>query len=202
MNFERPRAARNHRLIMLKALIIRSMRHVPKMICCVTFLAFALSGCERGTVPNLVGKQAPDFTVQDNDRTVSLHDLRDKVIVLNFWATWCPPCVDEMPSLVAMQSQLKDTVNVLAVSVDQDPAKYHDFLRKYNVSLLTVRDPLEAKNPQTSTSNATRYGTLRLYGTDGYPETYIIDRRGIVRRKFVGPVTWTQPEILRYLKEL
>jgi len=188
--------------MMLKALIIRTMRGLPKVICLGGILAVGLSGCERGTVPNLVGKQAPDFTVQDADRTVSLHQLHGKVIVLNFWATWCPPCVDEMPSLVAMQSQLKDTVNVLAVSVDRDDAKYHDFLRKYGVNLLTVRDPLETANPQSGAANATRFGTLRLYGTDGYPETYVIDRSGIVRRKFVGPVKWTEPEIQEYLKQL
>ena len=178
------------------------MRRVPKTTCCIALVVLGMAGCERDSAPNLIGRQAPDFTVKDSDRTVSLHQLQGKVIVLNFWATWCPPCVDEMPSLVAMQSQLKDTVNVLAVSVDQDSAAYHDFLRKYNVNLLTVRDPLEGENPRNSTSNITQFGTLKLYGTDGYPETYIIDRRGVVRRKFVGPVKWTEPEIVLYLKQL
>ena len=202
MNFARQGHQDQQSRLMLKTLIIRSARALPKMTCCACLMAVLACGCERGTVPNLVGKQAPDFTVQDTDRTVSLHQLRDKVIVLNFWATWCPPCVDEMPSLVAMQAQLKDSVNVLAVSVDQDNTAYHEFLRKYNVNLLTVRDPLEAANPRTATANGTRFGTLKLYGTDGYPETYIIDRQGIVRRKFIGPVKWTQPEILQYLKQL
>ncbi len=152
-------------------------------------LAFLLAcGCDRGAEPALVGHPAPDFTVQDSDRSVSLHDLRGKVIVLNFWATWCPPCVDEMPSLVAMQAQLKDRVNVFAVSVDQDPDAYHRFLRQYNVNLLTVRDPDQKSNT--------------LYRTNGYPETYIIDTQGIIRRKFIGPVEWTKPEILQYLKQL
>ena len=178
------------------------MQAASKITCWMGLLLalFALSGCDRGSNPNLVGRRAPDFTVQDSDRTVSLHDLRGKVVVLNFWATWCPPCVQEMPSLVAMQAQMKDRISVLAVNVDYDGDTYHHFLRDHNVNLLTVRDPL--KDEDTSKLGATRYGTTRLYGTNGYPETYIIDAQGIIRRKFIGPVEWTSPEIMAYLKGL
>jgi len=170
--------------------IIRSMRPLPKTTCWIAvLLALAVTcGCDRGSSTDMVGKSAPDFTVQDSDRTVSLHELHGKVIVLNFWATWCPPCVQEMPSLVAMQSQLKDRVSVLAVSVDQNPETYHRFLRLYGVNLLTVRDPEQKSNT--------------LYGTKMFPETYIIDTRGIIRRKFIEPVDWTRPEILQYLQQL
>lgn len=165
-------------------------------------LAFLLpTGCDRGGNPNLVGRRAPDFTVKDSDRSVSLHDLHGKVIVLNFWATWCPPCVEEMPSLVAMQSQLKDRVSVLAVNVDHDEETYHRFLRQYNVNLLTVRDPLTSDDTQ-DVNATTLYGTTKLYRTDGYPETFIIDTNGIVRRKFVGAVDWTKPDVVAYLKQL
>jgi thiol-disulfide isomerase/thioredoxin len=158
-------------------------------------------GCERGDPPNLIGQRAPDFTVQDSDRTVSLHDLQHgKIIILNFWATWCPPCVEEMPSLVAMQARMKDRVSVLAVNVDYDGDTYHRFLRDHNVNLLTVRDPL--KDEDTSKIGPTVYGTTTLYATNGYPETYIIDTKGVVRRKFVGPVQWTSPEIVAYLNGL
>ena len=170
--------------------IIRSMQSLPKTTCGIAvLLALAVvCGCDRGSSTDMVGKSAPDFTVHDSDRTVSLHELHGKVIVLNFWATWCPPCVQEMPSLVAMQSQLKDRVNVLAVSVDQNPETYHRFLRLYGVNLLTVRDPEQKSNT--------------LYGTKMFPETYIIDTRGIIRRKFIEPVDWTRPEILQYLQQL
>lgn len=136
----------------------------------------------------MIGKPAPDFSVQDSDHLIALHDLHGKVIVLNFWATWCPPCVEEMPSLVRMQSQLKDHVNVLAVSIDVDSDAYHRFLSDHNISLLTVRDPEQKSNS--------------LYGTKGWPETYIIDESGIIRRKFIGPVEWTQPEMIAYLAKL
>ncbi|MCI0347907.1 MAG: TlpA family protein disulfide reductase [Acidobacteriales bacterium] len=151
-------------------------------------LLAGLTACTRGSQPALVNDVAPDFTVQDSDRTVALRDFRGKIIVLNFWATWCPPCIEEMPSLTAMQARLRDRVSVVAVSVDEDAEVYQRFLRENNIQLLTVRDPERRSN--------------QLYGTDKFPETYIIDRSGVLRRKFVGPVQWTSPEIIEYLSKL
>jgi cytochrome c biogenesis protein CcmG, thiol:disulfide interchange protein DsbE len=148
------------------------------------------TGCERGSVPDLVGKPAPDFTVQDSARTVSLRDLRGKVVVLNFWATWCPPCVEETPSLVAMQKQMKDKVTVFSVSLDDSDSAYQQFIREHGMgdTLVTVRDATKRSN--------TTYGTFR------FPETYVIDANGVLRRKFIGPVEWTRPEIIEYLAKL
>lgn len=145
-------------------------------------------GCQRGSQPDMVGRPAPDFTVRDSDREVALHALRGKVVVLNFWATWCPPCVEEMPSLVAMQAKMKASVTVLAVSLDLDESAYHRFLKNRGINLLTVRDA-DKKSSE-------------LYGTFGYPETYIIDAQGVLRRKFIGPVDWSRPEIIEYLQKL
>ena len=152
-------------------------------------LALTLSGCYRGSRPPRIGTAAPDFTVQDADRKISLDQLRGKIVVLNFWATWCPPCIEEMPSLVQMQQRLKDKgVEVLAVSIDVDESAYHKFLKDHGVNLLTVRDP------DQKSSN--------LYGTYKWPETYIIDRNGILRRKFIGAVDWNTPEITDFLGKL
>jgi cytochrome c biogenesis protein CcmG, thiol:disulfide interchange protein DsbE len=152
-------------------------------------VTFLLSGCYSGTRPPHIGTTAPDFTVQDSDRKISLDEFRGKVIVLNFWATWCPPCVDELPSLIHMQENLKSKgVEVLAISVDADKSAYQNFLKTYNVNLLTVRDPDQKSN--------------NLYGTFMFPETYIIDRQGVLRRKFVGPIDWGTPEIVDYLSKL
>ena len=137
----------------------------------------------------MIGSAAPQFAVEDSDRRISLGDFKGKIVVLNFWATWCPPCVDEMPSLVRMQQLMRDKgVTVLAVSVDADGGSYHKFLKDHNVNLLTVRDPDQKSN--------------NLYGTFKFPETYIIDRNGVVRRKFIGSVDWNQPDILDYLSKL
>ncbi len=146
-------------------------------------------GCYSGSRPPRIGTTAPDFTVQDADRKVTLSQLRSKVVVLNFWATWCPPCIDEMPSLLQMQQRMKDKgVIVLAVSLDADENAYHKFLKDYKVDLLTVRDADQKSN--------------NLYGTFKFPETYIIDRSGVVRRKFIGAVDWNQPEIVDFLGKL
>ena len=148
-----------------------------------------LAGCYSGSRPRHIGQPAADFTVQDSDRKVALNQFRGQIVVLNFWATWCPPCVEELPSLMNMQGRLKGSgVVVLAISVDVDGNAYHRFLKEHDVSLLTVRDPDEKVS--------------RIYGTSGWPETFIIDRQGIVRRKFVGPVDWTSPEVMQFLSEL
>jgi peroxiredoxin len=155
----------------------------------VIILFFALTGCYSGTRPAHIGTSAPEFTVQDSDRKVSLQEFRGKIVVLNFWATWCPPCVEEMPSLAQMQQRMKGKgVEVVAVSVDVDQGAYQNFLKSYKVDLLTVRDPEQKSN--------------NLYGTFKFPETYIIDRQGVLRRKFIGPIDWGQPEILDYLAKL
>src|SRR5262249_14681743 len=79
--------------------------------------ALVLSGCYGNSKPSSINTPAPDFMIQDPDRSVTLSQLRGKIVVLNFWATWCPPCIEEMPSLVQMQKKMQDKgVTVLAVS--------------------------------------------------------------------------------------
>ena len=87
-----------------------------------------------------------------------------------------------------MQAQLRDRVNVVAVSVDEDPEAYARFLRENKIQLLTVRDAEQKSN--------------LLYRTTEYPETYVIDASGVLRPKLIRPVEWTSPEILEYLRKL
>lgn len=150
------------------------------------FLSFILGGtaCRRSRLPR-VGSVVPDFTV-DN---VTLTQFRGQVVVLNFWATWCAPCVQELPSLVEMQRRMKSKgVTVIAVSVDVDERAYRQFLTDHRVSLLTVRDP-------SGKTNA-------LYGTFKFPETYVIDRKGVLQRKFLGAVDWTDLDLLDFLGKI
>jgi peroxiredoxin len=152
-------------------------------------ILLGLAACYSGSRPPRIGTAAPDFTVQDSDRKVTLDQFHGQVVVLNFWATWCPPCVEEVPSLVEMQRRMKAKgVTVLAVSVDVDKNAYERFVKDHNVNLLTVRDP-DQKSPA-------------LYGTFKFPETYVIDRNGVMRRKFIGAVDWTEPEITDFLGKL
>lgn len=152
-------------------------------------LGASLMGCYTGSRPPRVGAAAKGFTVKDSDRSLALNQFRGQVVVLNFWASWCTPCVQELPSMMDMQDRLKaNGVTVVGVSIDVDDAAYHRFLKQKSVNFLTVRDP-EQKVAQ-------------LYGTSGWPETYVIDRQGVLRRKFVGPVNWDSPEVLQFLSKL
>jgi cytochrome c biogenesis protein CcmG, thiol:disulfide interchange protein DsbE len=152
-------------------------------------ILLTLFGCNRGSRPPRIGNTAPDFTVSDSEHAVTLSQLKGQVVVLNFWATWCAPCVEEVPSLVRMQQRMKSKgVTVLAVSVDADASQYQRFVKDHSVNLLTVRDADQKSNA--------------LYGTSKFPETYVIDRQGVVRRKFIGAVDWTEPEIIDFLGKL
>jgi thiol-disulfide isomerase/thioredoxin len=151
------------------------------------FCLYVLSACNGGRPPR-IGETAPDFTVTDAQHTVSLSQLRGKPVILNFWASWCGPCVEEMPSLVQLQKVLGNKATVLAVSVDSDDNAYKQFVRDHNVDVLTVRD-----QKQTSST---------LYGTFKYPETYVIDKDGKIVRKFIGATDWTAPDVVEYFNRL
>ena len=116
-----------------------------------------------------------------------MSSYRGKVVVLNFWATWCPPCIEEIPSLNQLQHQLPQVV-VLGVSVDTDGDAYRQFLAEHRIDFTTIRDPERSSNA--------------LYGTSRFPESYVIDRNGQIRRKFISAQDWTSPEIVNYLSHL
>jgi cytochrome c biogenesis protein CcmG, thiol:disulfide interchange protein DsbE len=147
------------------------------------------SGCYSGSRPPHVGSPAKEFTVADSDHSVSLNQYRGQVVLVNFWATWCPPCVEELPSLMTLQERMKGRgLVVVGVSIDVDGDAYHRFLKLHNINFVTVRDP-EQK-------------VASMYGTSGWPETYIIDRQGVLRRKFVGPVDWNAPDVIAFLSRM
>jgi cytochrome c biogenesis protein CcmG, thiol:disulfide interchange protein DsbE len=164
-------------------------RRAPLSAAFVSIPLLVLLGCYSGTRPPRIGSTAPDFTVQDSQEKVTLSQYRGQVVVLNFWATWCAPCVEEIPSLVEMQRRMKSKgVTVIAVSVDVDENAYKQFVKDHNVNLLTIRDASQKSN--------------QLYGTFKFPETYVVDRNGVMRRKFIGAVDWTAPDITEFLGKL
>jgi len=156
----------------------------------VLFLAITLAaaGCNRGGYPDQVGERAPSFTIHDGAETVSLKQYRGKIVVLNFWASWCVYCAAEWPSLEQLQQQFPDLV-VLAVAFDSAPADYSQYVLNNNLHNMTV--VLDT----TDKSNL-------AFGTTRPPETYIIDKKGIIRRKFIGAQDWNNPEIQDYLRSL
>jgi len=135
--------------------------------------------------PTIAGRTAQDFPTEIWGKSGRLSDLRGKVVVLNFWATWCPPCVEETPSLNKLQKYIESRGGiVLGVSVDEDPVAYEEFLKDQGVVFPTFREP-------------TRKLALD-YGTPVYPDTYIIDRHGKIARKFYGPQQWDSLDMLDY----
>ncbi len=136
------------------------------------------------------GDSAPQFELADDQGLgVSLDDYGGKVVLLNFWATWCPPCVQEIPSLNDTYERFRDDgFVVLGISVDEDAGQYTQFLRDALVTFPTARDP--------------ERGVSSRYGTMKYPESYLISRDGRVLRKYVGPEDWGRPEIANYLRSV
>ena len=136
------------------------------------------------------GDKAPQFKVTtDAGRNVSRSEFGGKLLVLNFWATWCPPCIEEFPSLDAMARDLSAKgVVVLGVSVDQNPQSYRRFLERTKPSFETARDPEADVSAE--------------YGTFKFPETYVIDSTGKVRMKYIGPRDWNDPQIRREIESL
>jgi cytochrome c biogenesis protein CcmG, thiol:disulfide interchange protein DsbE len=152
-----------------------------------TMCALLAVGCDRGAHPARIGEAAPEFKVSDGTQSVDLTALRGRVVVLNFWQTSCVPCVDELPSLERLQRAMPQ-ITVVGISNDEDAQTYAQFLKTYNVDFLTVRDP--------------SFRIPSMYGTVKIPETYVVDRKGIVRRKFVSEQEWTSAEIMDYLNKL
>jgi cytochrome c biogenesis protein CcmG, thiol:disulfide interchange protein DsbE len=149
---------------------------------------FAMPEYRQGEA-SLHGTAAKDFSLTLDGKETHLSALRGKVVVLNFWATWCPPCVDEAPSLNYLQQHIASRGGmVLGVSEDEDADAYENFLKTYRISFPTYRD-LSRKIPLS-------------YGTTMYPETYIIGRDGRIDRKIIGPQDWSSPELTSYLSSL
>ena len=135
--------------------------------------------------PSVAGKKAENFGVVVDGRNKRLSDFRGKVVVLNFWASYCGSCVEELPDLNRLQERIRSRGGViLAVSVDEDCARYEDFLTKYPVRFQTSCEPTKKVSLD--------------YGTEMIPETYVIDREGYIARKFVGAQRWDSAEITKY----
>ena len=135
--------------------------------------------------------------VGDKVRAFQLPDLQGKrqglpqgrVYLLNFWATWCPPCRKEVPSMVSLYEQLKDKgFDIIAVSVDRSRDDVINFVQEYHMSFTVLHDD----NAQVSA----QYGVFR------YPETFIVDKNGVIRQHLNGAVDWEDQDFVRYIQSL
>jgi peroxiredoxin len=141
-----------------------------------------------GIKPAAVGEQTRAFQLPDlQDKLQGLP--KGKVVLLNFWATWCPPCRKEVPSMVELYEKLKDKgFEIVAVSVDRSRSDVVSFVKEYNMNFTVLHDVDSAVSKQ--------YGVFR------YPETFIVDRKGVIRQHLNGAVEWSDKEYISYLENL
>jgi len=139
----------------------------------------------------LAGDPAPHFAFPGLDgKMVSLTDYKGKVVFLNIWATWCPSCREEMPSMEKLYQQLKgEDFEILAVSVDASGAKaVGPFMKEYGLSFPTLLD--------------TGGAIQKRYGLTWLPESGIIGKEGRIEKIVIGPMDWSTPEVVRFFRNL
>lgn len=139
------------------------------------------------------GAPAPAFTFSTlAGGTSSLSDFRGKVVLVNIWATWCPPCIEEMPDLENLYRRMKrDGVpfEILGVSIDAlggDPVR--KWVDRFGLTFPILLDP--------------RGKIKKLYRTTGVPETFIVDPQGLLVQKIIGPRKWDEPRWVNYMKQI
>lgn len=153
-------------------------------------LLILLAGCGPSDQPGataVVGQSAPTFTLTDlHGKNWRLADLQGKVVFLNFWATWCQPCLQEMPSMAALNQRMPEgSFQMLTILYNDRPEFAQNLVRKMGLTFPVLID--------------TNSIAARQYGLTGVPETYIIDPQGVLREKFIGPVNWNSAEALNLL---
>lgn len=159
----------------------------------VALILLLIAGQRQKFEPVLEGRTAPDFTLPDlKGKIYKLSDYKGKVVFVNFWATWCKPCEEEMPSMQIMYQVLKKSYpdfELLAVSVDSKEADVvESFVKKYGITFPVLHD---------------KKGRIKeIYKTTGVPETFIIDQNGIIAEKVWGPRNWTKQDSVRTVIEI
>jgi peroxiredoxin len=159
-----------------------------RIVAGLLILAVITAGCsqsrEEEKSPDQVaalGKPAPSFELQDtNGRIWKLADLRGQVVFVNFWATWCPPCREEMPAMQKLYELMpKDSFKMLTILSNDEPALATAFAAKGGFDFPILIDPGSQ--------------VAQAYGITGVPETYIVDKQGILQQKYLGPRAWSEP---------
>ena len=152
-------------------------------------LLFA-AGCGESVSVATVGQPAPDFSLVDRQgKTWTLSELKGQVVFVNFWATWCPPCREEMPSMQKLYTMMpKDKFKMLAILNRDDPALADSFAKKLGLTM-----PILDDQPNIVGVN---------YGLTGLPETYIVDKKGILREKVIGGAQWDSPAYVQMISKL
>lgn len=154
------------------------------------FLILA-SSCQKGTETATKDKAAPNFNLQTPEgKTVKLSDLKGKVVLVNFWATWCDSCKEEKPYMASLYSNLKENPDFAFVSIlyNDDINNALEYERKNSYDFPVFIDP----GGKAAVS----------YGLTGVPESFIIDKNGKLKDKVIGPMDWSAPQVALYFQNL
>jgi peroxiredoxin len=161
----------------------------------IVFFLFFNTGCENiGGLSKVkrmeVGKPAPDFMLQDASGKVwKLSGLKGKVVFVNFWATWCKPCRDEMPSMEALNKAMADKpFQMLSIIFNDDLDLAKSYARRQGATFPVLGNPSKE--------------LTQAYMITGVPETFLIDADGILKHKFIGPYDWSSQEMKKVVLEL
>lgn len=163
--------------------LIVDRRRGRKYLLLLLLVVLGLSACKWRQEPVALtaelGKPVPDFVLKDvSGRLWQLSALRGNVAFVNFWATWCPPCREELPSMGSLARQLRgQPFQMLAILSNDDPVRADNLVRQAAGGSFPVLVDPESK-------------IARAYGITGVPETFIVDRQGILREKIIGPFDW------------
>ncbi len=144
---------------------------------------------ESATLPTVMGSPAPDFTLSGPAGETRLSTLKGKLVLVHFWATWCPPCREELPSLAGLNARMGGKpFRLLAISIDNEGNEaVQKLLGRLGITLPVLLDPSSQ--------------VAKQYGITGVPETFIISPSGVVLKKIVGSMDWSSPETLAYLND-
>ena len=173
------------------------MQRLLVLLAAGVLLALTLGGCSGETQapstagPVVIGQPAPDFTLSDlNGRSYTLSQLRGKVVIVNFWATWCPPCRAEMPSMERLHRELSgEGLVMLAVNIEKDGRRtVTQFLSSNPHSFPILLDEQEV--------------VQRRYGVYKFPESFIVRKDGVIDDKVIGAIDWAEPRTVAYFRDL
>jgi len=170
---------------MLKKLMI--------VLCCAVALVAGCSKDKTGIPAKAASEksQAPEINVVSLDnQQLTLAALKGKVVLLNFWATWCPPCREEIPSMITLNSFMAGKpFQMVCVSVDEGGKKaVEDFFKNSGFLLPAYLDPSGQ--------------VAKTYGITGVPETFVIDKNGVIVKKVIGGLDWNSPDVIAFLEGL
>jgi cytochrome c biogenesis protein CcmG, thiol:disulfide interchange protein DsbE len=156
------------------------------LVCCSLLFLVA---CGQETELVKIGKPAPDFTLVDRQgKTWTLSELKGQVVFLNFWATWCAPCREEMPDMQKLYEKMpKDKFKMLAILNNDDPTLADKFAEKLGLTMPILDDQANTVGMK--------------YGLTGVPETFIINKKGQVVRKYIGSEPWSSQGFKQMFKQ-